>query len=441
MVAGLNKKFRYKLEDFLSGKDVWDKYVFLRESQWWTAEQIEEYKLEKFRRLVMHCYRNVPAYTSLIKQSGLDPSNVRSRDDIKQLPVITKQYILDHYSDFVSTDNNSGKRIIRRKTSGTTGQVLEVMKDAESRSMVWGSFMRFKDWMGWDFKSRYIVFHGRNFKDNSLVTKLKIKFIDAIENSTTLDSYTLGESEIQTLIKLLDRYPKAILRGYVLNIVDIATILKSMGLHFSLQAISTTAEPLLDFHRKIIKDTFNCGVFDQYGCGEVGGVAYECDQHKGLHITEEHVILETDANDEILLTDLDNYIFPFLRYKNGDQAILSGRNCTCGRQSGMIKELKGRTSDNVKGLDGIPVHWGYFHHLLIYTKIATDRNMIKFQVIQESLSNLTINIQSDLLSQSEKNLLKKLVREKFGQINVDINNVDDIPKDKSGKFRAIISKI
>lgn len=437
----VNKKIRYQFEDFLSGKNVWDNYVFLKESETWDKTRIEEYQLAKLRQLLKHCYNNVPAYYRLMKEGGLHPDNITSMEVIKNIRVIDKQYILSNYNEFIPQNLSSIKGVKSSKTSGSTGLVLKYYNDANCRSVVWGSFLRFQDWMGRDFRNKYIVFRGRNFVNESTYSKFKNIVVDLIENSKTLDSYNLKDRDIDILIKILNNNPKAILRGYVLNIIDIATILKRRGLSYSIQAVSTTAEPLQEFHRKIIQNTFNCGVFDQYGCGEVEGVAYECDNHDGLHVTEEHVILETDDNNELILTDLDNFSFPFIRYKNGDQVELSESSCTCGRKSKIIKKIVGRISDNVVGLDGTPVHWGYFHHLLIYTNIAANRNLEKFQVIQSSLNELSISIQSDPLSEDDKSILIKELKSKFGDIQIAINNVPYISHSETGKFKAIISKV
>ncbi|OFX23715.1 MAG: hypothetical protein A2041_09575 [Bacteroidetes bacterium GWA2_31_9b] len=437
----INKKIRYQVEDVLSGKNVWGKYVFLKESETWDKSRIEEYQLTKLRQLLEHCYNNVPAYRGFMKQSGLNPDNITSLETLKQFPIIDKQYILNHYNDFIPTNISKIKGVKSSKTSGSTGLILKYFNDSNCRSVVWGSFLRFQDWMGRDFNNRYIVFRGRNFINESIFSKLKNGFVDYLEHSKTLDSYNLQDKDIEVLVNLLKKNPKAILRGYVLNIVDIASILKNKGLSYSIQAVSTTAEPLLDFHRKIIQDTFNCGVFDQYGCGEIEGVAYECNQHKGLHVTEEHVILETDNNDELILTDLDNFSFPFIRYKNGDKVLLSKNKCTCGRDSKLIDKIIGRSSDNVIGLNGNPVHWGYFHHLLIYTNIATNRNLQKFQIIQKSLSEIVVNIQSDPLSENDKNILIDEIKAKLGEIHVVVNNVENIPHSETGKFKAIISYV
>ncbi len=437
----MNKKYRVIIEDILSGKNIWQNYSFLKSSQWWSEDKMEFYRTEKLRRLLKHCYSNVPIYKYLLDQSGLNPESIRSTHDLKLLPVIDKKYILKHYDEFTTSNKLLNRGIRFKKTSGTTGQVLKFTNDQKTRSIVWGSFMRFKDWMGYDYKSPYISFSGRDILKKGKISNLRIKLSDIIGNKKTFNSYDIGDKEIRDLIKILDKEPRAILRGYVLNIVDIATILKRLGLEYSVQAISTTAEPLLDFHRRTIQDSFNCGIYDQYGCGEIGGVAYECNQHNGLHITEEHVILENDENNELILTDLDNYSFPFIRYKNGDKAIISNSPCKCGRKSKLISKIQGRTSDNVIGMNGNPIHWGYFHHLLIETKIATNRNMIKFQLVQKSTSKLRLNIVSEPLTKTDKMKLSDIITNKLGPVDLTIENVIDIPKDSNGKFRAIISDV
>ncbi len=311
----MGNRIRYKVEDLLTGKEIWKNYLSLKESQWWDAERTKEFQRQKLSRLLRHCYNNVPVYRKLMKEAGLHPDNLYGDQVLTGLPVIDKQFILNHSEDFIPSNNNSIRGIQHGKTSGTTGQVLHYMNDAVSRSVVWASFLRFKDWMGYDPRNPFIIFRGRNFVSESRIDRLRLYAIDFIKNYRTLDAYKLKDEDIDRLVRLLDKYPKAVIRGYVLTMVDIARILNRRGLSYSIQAVNTTAEPLLDFHRKIIGSAFNCGIFDQYGFGEIGGVAYECDRHEGMHITEEHVIVETDKNGELIITDLDNYSFPFIRYR------------------------------------------------------------------------------------------------------------------------------
>jgi phenylacetate-CoA ligase len=130
-----------------------------------------------------------------------------------------------------------------------------------------------------------------------------------------------------------------------------------------------------------------------------------------------------------------------IRYRNGDQAILSDKFCSCGRKSKVLKEIIGRTSDNVYGPNGNSLHWGYFHHLLIDSNIAVNKNLLKFQVIQKQINELDFLIMADELSDQEKDLLMNSIKKVLGNVKISIRNVDNIPSLESGKFKAIVSQL
>src|SRR6266851_6063184 len=132
------------------------------------------------------------------------------------------------------------------------------------------------------------------------------------------------------------------LHGYCLSIYEVARWFADAGEHFSLRAVSTTAEQLFPEHRPLFRDVFGCEAFEQYGDGEVEAIAMECAMHEGLHVSEERVILELDADRNVIVTDLENLAFPFIRYRNGDQATPAGRLCRCGRATQLLAGILGR---------------------------------------------------------------------------------------------------
>ncbi len=234
---------------------------------------------------------------------------------------------------------------------------------------------------------------GYNFKD-----KFKKKIIILLTNSLSFSPYDTSEKNTQNIIDAFEKNKFVLIRSYSQFLYQLALKLKQRGLKYRVKAITTTAEPIMLEHRELFKEVFNADVFDQYGCGEIGGIAYECDQHNGMHITEERVIVEVNSNNELIITDLDNYAMPFIRYWNADQAIISDKLCTCGRKSKLITQLMGRTCDYVIGVNGQILHWAYFWHLFFDSKVADKRNLTKFQVLQESKNELKIRLICDELS-------------------------------------------
>ncbi len=214
-----------------------------------------------------------------------------------------------------------------------------------------------------------------------------------------------------------------------------------MGEVFPVGAITTTAEPLMQEHRNIFKEVFLADTFDQYGCGEIGGIAFECDHHQGLHVTEERVYIEVNDNSEIIVTDLDNYAMPFIRYWNADQVELADSPCSCGRKSLLIKRVMGRTCDYIIGKNGEYLHWAYFWHLFFDSGIAKNNNLQKFQVVQESPDKIEINLICEKISDELILVLKQNIQSRIGPVDIVFNYSTNIENTKTGKYRPVINKL
>ena len=437
----MKNSYSIRISDFLTGKNIWKYYKLYTKTQWFSSDEMKAFQLEKFKKLIIHCYENVPFYKKYFKELNIDPYIINDFSILSQFPIIDKKTVLLNYNEFIPKNIKSLKRVKSRQTSGTTGQILKILSDSTSRSSVWATFERFYDWIGKNSKTKVINLKGAHVVKKSFYDLIKNKLLAFIENKYILNAYDLTDKKVEYYYHWLKKLKNPILRGYAQNIYDLASLFKEKNYRFNFKSITTTAEPLMLFHRLLFKEIFNCETFDQYGCGEVGGVAYECDKHEGLHVSEEKVIVEVSENNDLILTDLDNFAFPLIRYKNGDQAVISQKRCSCGRKSLLLKELLGRTSDNVYGPNGNLLHWGFFHHLLIDSEIAVKRNMKKFQVIQKTINELDFLIVSEELTEKDNDVLKSSIQKVLGQMTVNIKIVRDIPSLKSGKYKAIISKI
>jgi len=205
------------------------------------------------------------------------------------------------------------------------------------------------------------------------------------------------------------------------------------GIRF--KGVFTTAEKLFDYQRQFIAEQFNCNVYDGYGCGEIQSIAFECEKGKNLHISEEHVILELtnreksikEGSGQVVLTNLDNYGMPFIRYQNGDVATYANEKCSCGRSLKLLSKIDGRTHDFITASDGSLIAGEFFPHLF-----GETRGIKQYQIVQ--------------LKRDE--LIFKIVRgNKYSQkyigknVHIIIEFVDDIIATPSGKRHFTISKI
>ena len=209
----------------------------------------------------------------------------------------------------------------------------------------------------------------------------------------------------------------------------------------NIDAISTTAEPLFKENRILFQNVFNCEVYDQYGCGEVQSIAFECPEHTGLHVAFERCITEIDKNGNLIVTDLDNHAFPFIRYKNGDKVTESKRPCPCGRKGMKFSKILGRDGDVVIGPNNNSLHPEFFTHLLNESGVSFRNNIKKYQVIQEKKEILEWMIIGEECNEDDKIILKNAIRKYLGDIDVSIRNVKEIKASSSGKHRYVISNL
>jgi len=160
-----------------------------------------------------------------------------------------------------------------------------------------------------------------------------------------------------------------------------------------------------------------------------------------LHIAEERVVLEINELNELIITDLDNYTMPFIRYWNADQAIISDKLCSCGRKSKLLKQIMGRTCDYVVGIQGQFLHWAYFWHLIFDSHVAEKRNLRKFQIVQRTPHTIVMRLVADPLSNEEIDFITSDIKKRLGNMEITINYEKDIENTATGKYRPVINHL
>jgi phenylacetate-CoA ligase len=209
----------------------------------------------------------------------------------------------------------------------------------------------------------------------------------------------------------------------------------------------TSAEVLDDITMERIRADLEPDMFNFYGSIEVGRVAAECRSHEGLHVNMDHVILECLAGDNgspkqrnsgiAVLTTLNTFVIPFIRYRLGDICTFIEKKCSCGLSFPLIGPPSGREDDIVKLPSGkiisplpfIPILWNI-------------SGIEQFRIIQHSLDHFVLqlarreNLQDGILSKVRSAILNYLGE----PVRLDIQIVDFIQEEKL-KLRAFISKL
>ena len=205
---------------------------------------------------------------------------------------------------------------------------------------------------------------------------------------------------------------------------------------------------LHDFERKKIERVFDCKVTNRYGCEEVSLIASECENHSGLHLNSDSLIVEfimdgknvsSGSPGAIVVTDIINYGMPFIRYKLGDVGVPSDHECSCGRSYPIMEKVEGRVADYIVMPDG-----SLISGISLTENFAMKLPEIKqLQIIQEKVDNIIFKIvKGEGFSSDSEKKIKSAAIERFGmRINFTYDYVNQIPQEASGKYRFCISKV
>ncbi len=304
-------------------------------------------KENEINNMVKEAYNNVPFYKEILLKKGL---NIRSLD-FSELPIVCKRDFLK--SDYVNINIellNKMPEVLSIMTSGTLGEPFEVKWNIvdERKSLL----------QLWLYRKKYY--------DISPSDRLCYFFPAHIERIETLDGrYYLAfsrkciyDGSINKIYKqILDYNPKWMILqpSMALALCEQAEIVGKIP--SELKYIECTGEELTDAIREKIKKIFKCAIANQYGCKEVGSIAYEC-PCGNMHIMRSNVLVEVDSDaSDVYVTSLNNHVMPFIRYCTGDRGKLCfDTKCKCGNHSPILVMLSGRKNEYIHLKDGKQVH-------------------------------------------------------------------------------------
>ncbi|WP_266182497.1 phenylacetate--CoA ligase family protein [Dyella humicola] len=414
--------------------------------QWLAPEQVAALQFERLKRLLDHCYREVPYYRTRWRALDIDPGDIRSLDDVARLPTLTKADIREHADELVAESWRG--RLLYKATGGSTGEPLRFGYTRESNERRVAVMWRGYAWAGSRMGKRTLYLWGGAVGEPSRAHQLKDRLYNAAFGRRMLNSFHMTEANMASYADAIDSYRPDIVVGYVGPLMRMAQWLLETGrTPHRAQAVIGGAEALHEFQRQTIEQAFGCPVFNTYGCREFMLIAAECDQHKGLHVNVDHLLLELlDANGvpsasgrgEVAITDLFNYGMPFVRYVNGDMATASADRCACGRGLPLLDRVDGRVLDAIRTADGRYLPGEFFPHML-----KDVPGIARFQLVQRQLERLDLSIVRDADFNDDSLItIRREVRKVLGEsIELDCHFVDDIPLTRSGKTRVTVSEL
>jgi phenylacetate-CoA ligase len=421
-------------------------FQFLEKSQWLTPGQLRELQNNRLRALLQHAYETVPFYRRRFKTAGLKPDDIRTVEQLTKLPPLTKDEIGKNMKEIVSTQTPKSQ-LTPFATGGSTGTPLRFYKDKRTISWAYAATSRCYKWAGLDLGDKYLILWGSPF-DLSVSQELKGLLHQRLMRYQILPSTQMSDSSMVKSVEIIRRYKPKALKGYASVLILFARYLRQHRTDaLNLHSVISTAETLSPDDRKFMQEQFGCPVYDTYGSREIALMAGECEEHHGLHISSETVALEFVKENEnvaagelgqILVTDLQNYGLPLIRYSIGDAGRPSDVVCSCGRGLPLMESVDGRVTDFIRTSDDRYIPGPMFIYMF------SDLPVQKYQVVQTELNKLTVKIVKDAgySPTDEQKIISRMKQIVGSEFAIDVEYVSSIPSSsRSGKFLAVISKI
>lgn len=426
MYVKILDKLLFPLASRVAGRRFWRRYHELMKSQWWSQKKIEAEQLRKLKKLVKHSYENVQLYRDLMDKAKVKPSDIKKLTDIEKLPIVTKK---DFQLGFPNRCTSTKEGWIVDSTSGSTGKPFQFIRDREFSDWTLASKYRNYTWTGCSVGAKNVSLWGYHPKS------MQVTILDSLLRKKFISSFDV-DKEFKEYHKYLQRYKPCFIEAYSASLTQFAKLLKSEGLNLHIPSAISSAETLYPDNRKLIEEVLHTKVFDRYGSREGGNIAHECEKHEGLHINAESYIVEVVGKQRgrLIITNLVNFTMPFIRYDTEDYAVMSKKQCKCGRGLPMLKSVEGRVSDYILLPNGAELSFLFFNYFFEqYGAFVRE-----FQVVQEDKTQLLVKIvgTGKFSKEKEKEVLLGLSKQ-TPRMKITIKRVKKIPLEKSGKRRPV----
>ncbi|MCX8173556.1 MAG: phenylacetate--CoA ligase [Thermoplasmata archaeon] len=423
---------------------------FNRKSETMARTELDRLKLRRLKAVAKRCYK-VPFYRNAMKASGVRPEDIKNLEDIKKLPFTTKDDLRES-APFGMLAVKLDECIELHASSGTTGvpvtvcytrNDIEVWSEVMARCLVMAGLTKkdiFQNPIPYGTFTGAFGFHYGAQKVGALVIPSG-----------------MGQSERQ--IQLMKYYGTTFISGVVSYAAHLGQVALNMGINpatdLKVRHGIFGSEMFTPGLKKKLAELWNMDVYDIYGLTEMcgPGVSTDCHLHDGLHLWEDHFLVECvdpktgeevekEEYGEIVLTTLTKEGMPILRFRTHDLAFLYDvKRCGCGRTHIKHSQIKGRTDDMII-ISGTNVFPGQIEHVLM----QNDRVGLNYRIVigkKGDMDKLAVEVESrEKLGEQEKQELERKLQNELKLVllltpDVKILDPGAIPKDTIKAKRVI----
>lgn len=410
-------------------------YKLIKKLNKLTRDEIIEWQNHKLQNLIKYAYSNTKYYNKIFNNVGIDPSDVKTINDLKKIPVLTRNDIKKNFNNLISNNIDS---ISHKKSStgGSTGEPMQYYHDYSSWSMCNANYIINWEKSGYRYGDKYIALGSTSlFVDKTISIKHKLYY--NIKNKVPLNGINMSDETCNKYVNLIKNRKIHYIYGYASSIYLLAKYVLKNNIELYVKACFPTSEILKDQYRKIIYDAFRCIIIDTYGANDGGVNAFAL--KKGyFEVGYNSIVRQNNINNEygpLLITDLYNYAMPFINYQVGDEVLIKdSANKDYSYNGQIINEILGRSSDIVSFNNGSKLTGPGF--TILFKDIPVEYYCIE-KTSHNSLICWLIKT-PDFNSTHEELILSTLKKQTRRSILISIKEINKPFISKSGKKQYFI---
>lgn len=411
-----------------------------------SREDVLDFQNRKIRQLISHAYENTVYYRQLFDNIGLQPKDIQTKEDLIKIPPLTREIIQTRFDD-LRDQKNKYRSVSKGSSSGSTGQAVFYLHDEYGSSA--GIAAHYLGWhlAGYRFGHKGLHIWGNPAIVKKVWNKRSSKIKSWFFRHYKFPAYKLTEEgKFNELIDILLKEKFEFIDGYTNAIYLLAVHLEKSNLHLEgIKYVLTTAENLHDHQRTLIEKRIG-PVFDEFGCGEIMGIAYQNKHQNGYTIIDPHVAVEFDLDSKaddgsypLMITDLDNKVMPLIRYMNGDLGVPGESDENPVLPFSTMKSVSGRSSDIIKLPEGGSLVVPSFFGSVLLKEVSSIK---QYQIEKVSENKLVVKfvINSEFTKKDQQTIKNALDEYLGGQLLYEIKIVDHIQVNPNGKFKLLLDK-
>jgi phenylacetate-CoA ligase len=431
---------------YVKGQDALQLLRLLERTQWLSRDELEALQWQRIGALLDHAALHVPYYAEVMQQRGVHPQALVRERSLGSLPLLDKSTIGAH-RDVLRAGNFPADRFVANGTGGSTGEPLRFFDDRAELGWSTATVWRAHRWLDVDIAEPAAYLWGADF-DLTSYRGYRGRLRSYALNMLMLPAWRLSRTTVNDFWAKLVAFKPRLLVAYAGALSEMATLLgPDRDPLPGLKAIVVSAELLSAEARANIERSFKVPVHNRYGGRDLKFVAQECPTRQGLHVNAESVLVEIvkdgkpappGVTGEVVITRLDNFAMPFVRYRTGDLAAMADGPCRCGRSLPLLQKLEGRVQDAIVTGDGRVISGPFFAHMF------KDCLEIKaFQIHQLAVDRIQILVVlTGGAAFTSRARVDRLVQEFVGaSMRIEYEVRDEIPLTRSGKRRVVVSHL